>query len=203
MMAVMAGREMGMGVMESLSDLYFVGGTLNIYGKGTPGALRRKGWRIEYSDESQESCTATVTNHGTGEVITDTFTYEEAKLSGFTGSNKPGWLPGANRRRKLRYGVLSLIIHTYVPEVLGPVSGIAEYTEDYIAGAKDAVDGEIIHPDAKKEIARRRIEAAAKKRQELDEAEHLPEAVKTDEVADVSDDELEKADSGELLDEQE
>lgn len=203
MMAVMAGREMGMGVMESLSDLYFVGGTLNIYGKGTPGALRRKGWRITYSNESQESCTATVTNPSTGEEITDTFTFEEAKLSGFVGDGrKPGWLPGANRRRKLRYGVLSLIIHTYIPEVLGPVSGIAEYSEDYIAGSQSAMDGEIIHPDAKREIARRRIEAAAAKRQELDNAEHTPEAVATDEVVDVSDDDLDKVSKGELLDDQ-
>ena len=42
-MALMAGHEMGMTTMESLNDLYFVGGKLQIYGKATPAALRRAG----------------------------------------------------------------------------------------------------------------------------------------------------------------
>lgn len=136
-MALMAGREMGMSQMESLNDLYFVNGSLQIYGKATPAALRRAGWQIKKFDEStKNSCTATIVNTKTGEEITDTFTYEDAELSGFTkdreGRLKIGWREGANRRRKLRYAVLSQIIHTYVPEVLGSVAGIGDYTEDYL-----------------------------------------------------------------------
>ena len=136
MMALAAGREMGMGFIESINGFYFVKGKLNIYGKATPSALRRHGWRIKYSDETGDSCTATVTNVNTDEEITDTFTFEEAKQSGFVNDNygkvKIGWREGANRKRKLRYGVLSLIIHTYLPEVIGAASGIAEYSKDYI-----------------------------------------------------------------------
>ena len=135
-MALMAGHEMGMTTMESLNDLYFVGGKLQIYGKATPAALRRAGWRIKQFEETDESCTATVYNPKTGEEIVDTFTYRDAELSGFTkdsrGSVKLGWKPGANRKRKLRYAVLSQIIHTYLPEVLGSVAGIGEYSEDYM-----------------------------------------------------------------------
>lgn len=193
MMAILAGREMGMSTMESLSDMYFVGGNLNIYGKGTPAALRRKGWRIRYSDETPESCTATVTNDKTGEEIVDTFTYKEAVDSGFTGNGKPGWLPGANRRRKLRYGVLSLIIHTYIPEVLGAATGIGEYSEDYIAGAENAIDGQVVSKEDKAAAARERIQAAAEaKAAEMNEAGHTPAAVDT--VAEVSDEELEELD---------
>lgn len=177
MMAILAGREMGMSTMESLSDMYYVGGNLNIYGKGTPAALRRNGWQIRYSDETEGSCTATVKNIKTGEEITDTFTFKEAQDSGFTGNGKPGWLPGANRRRKLRYGVLSLIIHTYIPEVLGAASGIGEYSEDYIAGSANAIDGTVVSEEEKKEQARARIEAAEAKRKELDNADHTPAAV--------------------------
>jgi len=43
LMAIMAGREMGMSFMESINGLYFVGGKVNIYGKATPSALRRHG----------------------------------------------------------------------------------------------------------------------------------------------------------------
>lgn len=136
MMMISAGREMGMTPFEAIHDLYFVNGKLNIYGKATPTALRRAGWRIESYDETQDSCTATVYNPKTGERISDTFTFEDAKQSGFTtdtsGHLKFGWKLGANRKRKLRYGVLSQIIHTYIPEVLGSCTGIGDYSEEYM-----------------------------------------------------------------------
>ena len=135
-MALMAGHEMGMTTMESLNDLYFVGGKLQIYGKATPAALRRAGWRIRKFEETKDSCTATVFNPKTNEEIADTFTFEDAELSGFVkdkyGNIKIGWKEGANRKRKLRYAALSQIIHTYLPEVLGSVSGIGDYSEDYM-----------------------------------------------------------------------
>lgn len=138
-MALMAGKEMGMTTMEALNDLYFVGGKLQIYGKATPAALRRAGWRIKF-DDAEDACTATITNPETGEEITDTFTMKDAELSGFVKDNygnvKMGWKPGANRKRKLRYAVLSQIIHTYVPEVLGAVAGIGEYSDDYLDAEK-------------------------------------------------------------------
>lgn len=140
MMALLAGREMGMSTTESLNGLYFVDGKLNIYGKATPAALRRHGWQIKFKDESDNSCTAVVSNVNTGEVIEDTFTFEEAEKSGFTkdrnGNIKFGWKPGINRKRKLRYGVLSLIIHTYLPDVVGGVTSIGEYSEDYVEGER-------------------------------------------------------------------
>lgn len=178
-MAMVSGREMGMTFSEAMSDLYFVGGKLNVYGKGTPSALRRNNWRIKYSDETPEECTATVTNVKTGEEITDTFSFEEAKASGFANENKAGWLPGANRRRKLRYGVLSLIIHTYIPEVLGGASGIGEYSEDYIDGERLMVEND---KEAKAEERRLRIAAAEVKRQEMDgDKGFVPKAVETKE----------------------
>jgi len=79
-----------------------------------------------------------VRNVNTGEEIEDTFTFKEAELSGFTkdkyGNVKFGWKAGANRKRKLRYGVLSQIISTYIPEVIGGIAGVAEYSSDYIEG---------------------------------------------------------------------
>ncbi len=174
-MAMLAGREMGMSFNEAVNDLYFVGGKLNIYGKATPAALRRRGWRIKYKDETPESCTAVVTHPKTGEEIEDTFTYKEAELSGFTGDNKPGWKAGANRRRKLRYGVLSLIIHTYIPEVLGAAAGIGEYSEDYIEGERLVVENQ---KEQKAEDHKARIAAAEVKRKEMEAVEHKPKAVK-------------------------
>lgn len=172
-MALSAGREMGMGFIESINGLYFVKGKLNIYGKATPSALRRHGWRITYSDESQESCTATIRNIDTGEEITDTYTFEDAELSGFTTDRfgmKVGWKPGANRKRKLRYGVLSLIIHTYIPEVIGAAAGIAEYSRDYIDSTENLSQATSTIIDNKNAVTER-IRRATEKAREMEDAD--------------------------------
>jgi hypothetical protein len=166
-MALMAGHEMGMTTMESLNDLYFVGGKLQIYGKATPAALRRAGWRIKKFEETDDSCTATVYNPKTDEEITDTFTYRDAELSGFVkdsrGGIKLGWKPGANRKRKLRYAVLSQIIHTYLPEVLGSVAGIGDYSEDYM-------DAQNLDAEFRREQENEKRAAKLEKLQHLDES---------------------------------
>lgn len=142
-MAIQLGKGMGFAPHESITNGYYVDGKYQVYGKAVPSALRRHGWRWKFTDESQEEVTAELKNVHTGEEITDTYTFEEAKQSGFTtdrhGRLKFGWKEGANRKRKLRYGVLSQIVHTYLPEVLGAAVGIAEYSDDYIEG--ETVEG--------------------------------------------------------------
>lgn len=182
-MAMLAGREMGMTFNEAVNDLYFVNGKLNVHGKATPAALRRHDWQIKYADETQASCTAMLRNTKTGEEIVDTFTFAEAEQSGFTkdssGKVKAGWLPGANRRRKLRYGVLSLIIHTYTPEVLGAAAGIGEYSEDYAASERYVIDGQATETRRSDDDRKARMAAAEAKHKELNGKGHVPKAVKT------------------------
>lgn len=132
---IQAGYEMGMKPVESIKSFYFVNGILTIFGAATIRRLREHGWRIQYqeSDENGGSCTATVTKRHSAddiETYTDTFTYEDAEKSGWTKGTKPGWLLGANRKNKLRYGVISKIIKTYIPEVLGSAVDISEIAED-------------------------------------------------------------------------
>jgi hypothetical protein len=75
--------------------------------------------------------------HKNTEVYEETMTLKMAQDSGYTGTNdggsKVGWKPGINRKLKLRYGALSIIIKSYIPEILGPASDIAEVAEDYPA----------------------------------------------------------------------
>ncbi len=132
---IQAGYEMGMKPVEAIKSFYFVNGILTIFGAATIRRLREHGWRIKYveSDEKGGSCTATVTKRHSADDIeeyTDTFTYEDAEKSGWTKGTKPGWLLGANRKNKLRYGVISKIIKTYIPEVLGSAVDISEVAED-------------------------------------------------------------------------
>lgn len=130
MVILEAGLEMGMKPIESVKSFYFVKGTLNIFGAAVTRRLREHGWMIEYAEE-ENKCTATVRKNG--EEYSDTLTFDEADKSGWTkygGNLKPGWLPGANRKLKLRYGALSAIVKTYIPEVLGSATDIAEVAMD-------------------------------------------------------------------------
>lgn len=126
-----AGREMGMTPIESVKSFYFVNGAINIFGAATMRRLREHGWMIEFKDEV-DKCTATIRKGK--EKYTDSLTFQEAEESGWTktanGYLKPGWVKGANRKMKLRYGVVSMIIKTYVPEVLGSAVDIAEVAMD-------------------------------------------------------------------------
>lgn len=131
-MVLQAGFEMGMTPVESLHSLYIVNGSINVYGKAVTRRLREHGWRVRYTDENDDSCTATVTRGR--EEYTETYAYQMAEKSGYTKSNsgdyKVGWLPGINRKLKLRYGALSVIIKSYIPDVLGAANDIKEVIED-------------------------------------------------------------------------
>lgn len=138
-MAMQMGRQMGMSPHEAIMNGYYVDGRYNVYGKAIPAALRRHGFRWRFTNETNEEVTIKIwPANDPDDIIEDTFTFQEAVDSGFTVSNygkeKFGWKQGSNRKRKLRYAVMSQIVHTYFPEVLGPAAGIAEYSEDYTEG---------------------------------------------------------------------
>lgn len=131
MVKLQAGREMGMSPIESIKSFYFVSGQINIFGAAIMRRLREHGWMITYKDEVNK-CTATIRNNK-GEEYSDSLTFDEAEASGWTSGSqgiKPGWKEGINRKLKLRYGVTSMLIKTYVPEVMGSAVDIAEVAMD-------------------------------------------------------------------------
>ena len=134
--AMQAGREMGMKPYESLQSLYMVNGGLSLWGKATIRRVREFGYQVEYLDETPESVTAHVFKKINGEITEEyreTYTFIEAEKSGYTKGKdgiKFGWKEGTNRRLKLRYGALSLIVRTSIPEVFGSAVGIVEVDED-------------------------------------------------------------------------
>lgn len=141
LMALQSGREMGMTPVESMQSLYIVNGMLNIWGKAVPRRLREHGYMLNYTDESPESCTVVVKSRDDSEMYTETLTFREAQDSGYTTDNygklKIGWKLGVNRKLKLRYGVLSILIKTYLPEVLGATANIVEVAQDYDPAAAE------------------------------------------------------------------
>lgn len=133
MMKIQAGYEMGMTPLRAIKAFYFVKGVMNIYGAEVTRRFRDHGWKINYKDEANK-CTATIEKGE--EKYTDTLTFEDAEKSGWTKDSyknlKPGWIEGANRNQKLRYGVLSKLIKSYVPEILGSAVDIVEVAEDTV-----------------------------------------------------------------------
>lgn len=171
LVAFQTGYEMGMKPMESLKSLYLVNGQLNLWGTAVIRRLKEHGWSApQYTEETQESVTATIRKGD--EIITETYTFGDAKLSGYTtdnyGKEKIGWKPGVNRKLKLRYGVISLIIKSYLPEVLGAATGVVEVSQDepdYDAINKTDDDG------------RKIIEKAEKNRKKLANKSFRPQAI--------------------------
>lgn len=138
--AMQKGLEMGMKPTEAIESLYFVHGACNIWGKAIVKRLRDHGWTIKYED-TPDSCTATVSKGD--ESYTETYTFEDAKASKYTldrsGNLKPGWFPGINRRLKLRYGVLGIIIKSNLAEVMGSATNIQEVAEDVEIDIQDTI----------------------------------------------------------------
>lgn len=147
-MILQAGYEMGMKPVEAMKSLYIVNGNINLWGSAIIRRLREHGWRIQYEMKTEKggTCVATVTKGD--EKYTETMSFESAELSGYTkskeGSLKVGWKAGVNRNLKLRYGVISMIVKTYIPEVLGSASDIVEVAED-----RPIEEGEIVAEPAK------------------------------------------------------
>lgn len=135
MMIIQAGYEMGMKPLEAMKSLYMVNGSINLWGSALIRRLREHGWVVGYkmSTENEGTCVATVTKGK--ESYSESYSFTSAEKSGYTkdskGNLKVGWRVGVNRNLKLRYGAISMIIKSYIPEVLGSASDVAEIVEDY------------------------------------------------------------------------
>lgn len=131
-LVLQAGYEMGMKPMEAVNSVYIVNGATNIWGKATVRRLREHGYFIEYVEEDNEHCKARV--YKENEEYIETFLFKDAEESGWTkdsyGKLKVGWKAGQNRKLKMRYGALSAIIKSYIPDVLGSANDIVEVAED-------------------------------------------------------------------------
>ena len=141
---IVTGAEMAMRPMEALQGLYIINGMINLWGKAVPRQLKKHGFKHKFTDEDQEHCTVVIWKGKSfagpaddDEQYTGTFKFKDAQDSGYTTANgqlKVGWKPGQNRKLKMRYNVLAEVIKTYIPEVLGEATDVAEVAADFIEG---------------------------------------------------------------------
>jgi hypothetical protein len=85
-MVLLAGKESGMGVIESLNSYYIVNGKITIYGQAVLIQLKRAGYRVKWGQCDEKSATSTIL-HPDGSESTETFTVAEAVKAGNTGKD--------------------------------------------------------------------------------------------------------------------
>lgn len=160
MIKMQTGLEMGMKPMQAMQRLYIVNGSVLPWGAETVNRLKQHGWEIEYQEKENE-CTAIVKKKiGKGYTkYEETFTFQMAVDSEYTEMDewnngrktgnkilKPGWRLGANRKLKLRYHALAMIIKSYIPEVLGGETDIAEVAMDYVEPVQEPIEKQTLKP---------------------------------------------------------
>jgi hypothetical protein len=129
------GSELGIKPFTALQSIYIVKGKLVLYGSMVISRLTEDGYRVDYEDkvsdkDDENSCTVTVIKGN--EVLTETYTFEMARKSGYTMGQsgiKAGWVVGTNRKLKLRYGAVSTLLKTKLPHLLNGAE-IKEVWED-------------------------------------------------------------------------
>lgn len=142
------GSELGIKPFTALQCIYVVGGKLTMYGSMVISRLTQAGYRLKFEDkisdkDDENECKLTVTGSD-GEEYSETYTFKMARLSGYTTSSKGekfGWKAGTNRILKLRYGVTSLLIKSYLPHLLSGAE-IKEVWED--VNQNNVQDGEVV-----------------------------------------------------------
>lgn len=155
-MVLQTGFEMGMKPIEAMNSLYIVNGAINLWGKAVVRRLREHGWSIQYEMIAKNggACKAIVIKGE--ESYTETYHFESAERSGYTkdsrGGLKVGWREGVNRNLKLRYGAVSMIIKTYIPEVLGAASEVQEVYEDAFVEEDKVEEGEVVNGGGKTRV---------------------------------------------------
>jgi len=88
-----AGNEMGMSEIESLTDLYIVNGQVKFHSKGLAGRLTKYGYKIQFTNETPEGVTVTISKESEGfsesyNVRANEQILQRSKAMGFAKSNK-------------------------------------------------------------------------------------------------------------------
>jgi hypothetical protein len=122
--ALQAGRELGLQPIESLNSLYFVNGKIAMYGEAVPLQIMRAGHKIEWGKCDKEEATVTITRGDNGNTMTQTFTMKEAEERGYTSNPIYKKYP----ENMLKWRVLGMVAKFIAPDALKGI-GIKEDME--------------------------------------------------------------------------
>lgn len=144
LMCVLAGREAGIGPMEALNSYFLVNGKFTMYGSAVIAQLKRHGYKLRWSDCTDQSATVTLVSPD-GDEHTETYTMKEAVLAGNASTN-PVWKKYP--KRMLQWKAVGGAIRLFCPEVLNS----AYVREEMDGNAAPTEAGDIIDATATETI---------------------------------------------------
>jgi hypothetical protein len=145
-MALQAGREVGLMPIQSINSFYLVNGNIRLWGSSVPGLLRRAGWQIKWQVSTVVRAEVVLISPKGEETLPEAFTIDDANTAGLTG--KLGDVYKKFPRNMLRWRALGNAIRFNCPEVLmghymvEEVSDFEEVETKSIASREDVLETE-------------------------------------------------------------
>jgi len=129
LLAIQAGRELGMKPMESLNGLMLINGQLKLWGTALSGRLTSMGYTIEWTESDNKKATVIIISPDGKETKPETYTIEDATQAGLT--NKQNWR--GHTRTMLRWRAISNAIKFNFPHLLQSITMVEDDDNiDYI-----------------------------------------------------------------------
>lgn len=125
-----AGKEMGLGDVESLNALYIVNGTINFYGKHMLARLTKFGYHTQFLDETANGVKVRVYKPDGSFDVTETVTDRDQILL------KSKAMTFA-KKNKMRYHGIRMIINFHLAHHFGSVSDLMD--EEYKAAEEEGL----------------------------------------------------------------
>ncbi len=142
-MVLLAGKESGLGAMESLNAFYIVNGKITMYGAAVISQLKRSGYRLKWGECDIKKVSVTIISPD-GDEHTESYTMEQGVKTGQTGKEPWQKYP----INMLRWRALGNAVRFFCPEVI-----YGHYIKEDIEASPDEareIDAEIneINPSA-------------------------------------------------------
>lgn len=115
LMAIQAGREIGMMPVAALTYIAFVNGRATLYGDGAIMQVVRVGHKVEFTDCTDKTASCKITRRDDGRFMEATFTMEMAVKRGLTAKGGP-WITAPENM--LKFKAFHMIAKFIVPDAL-------------------------------------------------------------------------------------
>lgn len=136
LMAIQAGRELGMKPIESINGMMVINGQIKLWGTALTGRITQLGYKIKWGECTAQNASVSVIDPDGVETGVETYTIEDAKTAGLLG--KQNWRGHA--KTMLRWRVLSNCIKFNFPHLLQGYSLVEDDDNvDHIQGEKEIV----------------------------------------------------------------
>lgn len=114
LMAIQAGRELGMKPVESMNGMMIVNGQIKLWGTALSGRVTQLGYKIKWGECTNEKSSVLIVSPEGDETDTETYTIEEAKKANLL--SKSNWIGHA--KTMLRWRALGNCVKFNFPHLL-------------------------------------------------------------------------------------